>query len=160
MTYRLPVYSDEELAKATSYPPLECGRYRFKVIKREQGTSTNNNPQERLTFAVFHRGEKSMMCFHTFTFNNPGDPGHMFLIGLAKQFLDCIGVEYTPDAFDRVLNREGHANFLVATYTKDGKEREKFVVPNDGFKDDNNIAPVTPTQMNTPPERFDDDIPF
>ena len=163
MPYQLPVYSDEELAKATSYPPLECGRYKFKVIKREEGTTKNGNHMESLIFDVYHRGQNSkpMKCYHRFFIEQDATkPNHMYDIKKIKDFLDCIGVEYTADAFSRVVGREGNANFLVDVYEKDGKEREKFVVSDTGFSNDDNIAPVAPTQMNAQPEKFDDDIPF
>ena len=165
MSYKLPVYSAEELETANSYPPLECGRYRFRVISHEQGTSQKGNHMEKLVLEVHHKPNKTMKCFHNFTFNKPEDKGHMWLIGNAKRFLDCIGVEYTPDAFDRVLNREGMADFFVKEYkAKDGNMKEKFAVPNEGFisPDDLKKAAVSepmPTPTATQKD-FDDDIPF
>lgn len=169
--YKLPVYTMEELESANSYPPLECGQYKFRVLERKQGFSKNNNPQEQLILEVQHLPNKTMRCYHNFTFNNPGDKGHIWLIGKAKKFLDCIGVEYTEEAFDRVVDREGIADFFVAEYTskKDGKQKEKFIVPDEGFlsSDDLNKATPSTTQIGTgatpkPMEaaRFDDDIPF
>lgn len=164
--YRLPVYTTEELEAANSYPPLENGRYRFRVLSREQGVSKNNNPQEKLVFEVYHRPNHAMKCYHNFTFNQPEDKGHMFLIGLAKSFLDCVGVEYTADAFDRVINREGEANFFVEEYkSKDGSTKERFKVPNEGFLSPDDLkkpavfAPTSAPQSHTT-EKFNDDIPF
>lgn len=164
MSYKLPVYTPEELKSANSYPPLENGRYRFRVIKHEQGTSQAGNHMEKLVLEVHHKPNKTMKCFHNFTFNKPEDKGHMWLIGNAKRFLDCIGVEYTEDAFARVMNREGDANFFVKEYTaKDGNKKEKFVVPTEGFLSPDELnkpqSSLAPQQAKSAPA-FDDDIPF
>jgi hypothetical protein len=161
--YRLPVYSIEDLEKANSYPPLENGRYKFRVLSKEQGTSKAGNHMEKLVLEVHHTPNRTMKCFHDFTFNSPEDKSHMWLIGNAKKFLDCIGVEYNEDAFERVVNREGYANFFVKEYTaKDGSKKEKFVVPPEGFLSPEDLKnPVAPTPTATKAaERFDDDIPF
>lgn len=171
MSYKLPVYTLEELEAANSYPPLENGRYRFCVISHEQGTSQAGNHMEKVVLEVHHKPNKTMKCFHNFTFNKPEDKGHMWLIGNAKRFLDCIGVEYNQDAFARVMNREGYANFFVKEYkAKDGNMKEKFVIPPEGFlsPDDLNKPALSPTQIGAAgkvpqpakAEKFDDDIPF
>lgn len=166
MSYRLPVYTNEELEAANLYPPLENGRYKFRVLSRTQGFSTNNNPQEQLVLEVHHKPNQTKKCWHNFTFNNPEDKGHMFLIALAKSFLECVEVEYTPDAFDRVVDEEGVADFFVKEYTsKKGKQQEKFVVPNEGFLSPDDLKkPIVSTPVSAPQptvtEKFNDDIPF
>lgn len=171
MNYKLPIYTDEELEAANSYPPLENGRYKFRVLERKQGFSKANNPQEQLVLEVQHKPNHTMKCYHNFTFNNPRDKGHLWLVGMAKSFLECIGVEYNADAFDRVVNREGVADFFAEEYTskKDGKTKERFIVPNEGFisPDDLNKPAISTTQVGAaatpagkPTTSFDDDIPF
>lgn len=174
MSYKLPVYPDEELAKATSYPPLQCGLYDFEVTNRQPGTTSNGNHMEKVILDVYHRGKdkKPMKCYHNFFIEKDvKSPGHKYDIKIAKGFLDCIKIPYTPDAFDHVLHGKGRANFLVDTYkAKDGSEREKFVVPDDGFispNDLNKSAPsatqiggITPKPTVTESKDFDDDIPF
>lgn len=166
MKYELPVYTDEELEKASGYPPLERGTYRFKVISRIEGTSKNGHPQEQLILEVYHNQHKPMRCYHNFTFKSKEDKAHLFLVKLAKDFLDCVGVEYTKDAFNRVLNREGKAVFEIAEYTdKNGNKKEKFIVPIEGFLDPGEIkseisAPSSRTKRAEPSAEIDDDIPF
>jgi len=173
MTYRLPVYTDEELAQAGSYPPLENGRFKFRVLERQQALSVNNNPQEQLVLEVHHKPNQTKKCWKNFTFkeitsaSSPEDiKTAKWLAAIAKKFLICVGVEYTPDAFDRVLNREGMADFFVKEYkAKDGNMKEKYDVPNEGFlsPDDLNkpaAAAPTSTPAATNAQGFDDNIPF
>ena len=166
MKYELPVYTTEELAKASGYPPLERGTYRFKVISRIEGTSKEGYPQEQLILEVYHNQQRPMRCYNNFTFKPADHDNHMFLIKLATDFLECIGVEYTKDAFNRVLNREGKAIFEVAEYTnKKGDKKEKFVVPIEGFLAPGEMkseisAPPSRTKKADPSSLIDDDIPF
>ncbi|MHC4704342.1 MAG: hypothetical protein ACYTFQ_27620 [Planctomycetota bacterium] len=153
MNYQLPVYSQEELSKATDFPPLEPGIYKFKVLERTQGVSKNNSPQEKLVLEVYHRKNQTMKCYHNFTFHEVGEPAHMFLINLAKKFLDCIGVEYKPDAFNHIVGKTGEAEFLVDVYKKDGEKREKFKIANNGF-DKKTIKNEKPN------EELNDEIPW
>jgi hypothetical protein len=166
MTYQLPVYSDEELAKATAYPPLQCGNYEFDVINREEGTAKNNAHMEILTFDVFHRGrnKKPMKCYHRFfiTPKEINEDQHMRDIKKVKDFLDNIKIPYQANSFSRVVGAKGKANFLVDIYVKDGKDREKFVIADDGFRADAEapVAPVPTLGATKNTEVFDDDIPF
>lgn len=163
MTFELPIYTLDKFESLNKYPPLESGQYRFKVIERKQGTSSKGFPQEQLILEVYHRDNHTMRCYHNFTFKPVDDDAHLFLIKLAKDFLECIGVEYTPDAFERVLNREGETFFEVSEYTsKNGDKREKFVIPRSGFLTETEKFNSEPVQNKTssPSAEFNDDIPF
>lgn len=160
MSYTLPIYSDEELDAATSYPPLVRGNYRFSVIERTLSLSQKGFPQEKLILNVYHKPGQAMKCYLNFTFKPVEDESHKFLIAIAKKFLVCVGVEYTPDAFSRVLHREGRTDFDIREYkSKSGDMREAFVYTNP----DKKKAPVIPPAPVAPPVATDfpdDDIPF
>jgi hypothetical protein len=180
MNYKLPVYTAEELEAANSYPPLENGRYKFRVLERKQALSVNNNPQEQLVLEVHYKPNQTKKCWRNFTFKEITPTSSKediktskWLIKIIKEFLVCVGVEYTPDAFDRVVNTEGVADFYVKEYTsKKGKQQEKFVVPNEGgFLSPSELnkpatsttqigAGATPKPTVTESKAFDDDIPF